>query len=163
MEEVWKTIHGFEDYMISNFGRVKSLKRGKEFILKLRNNKRGYLKVLLYKNGNTKDHKVHQLVAVAFLNHTPDGMKMVINHKDLIKTNNHVSNLEIVTQRNNSDHKYKKHSSRYTGVSWSKKNKKWQVFAYINGKQYYLGLYESEEEASVVYESKIASTQQMLL
>jgi len=105
MEEVWKTIHGFEDYMISNFGRVKSLKRGKEFILKLRNNKRGYLKVLLYKNGNTKDHKVHQLVAVAFLNHTPDGMKMVINHKDLIKTNNHVSNLEIVTQRNNSDHK----------------------------------------------------------
>jgi len=157
MEEVWKAVKGYEDYQVSNLGRVKSLKSNKETIIKLRNNCRGYLRVALSKNNKPKEHRVHQLVAMMFLGHIPNGMKNVVNHKDFIKTNNCVDNLEIVTQRKNADHKEKTHSSKYTGVSWNKKLNKWQVFAYINRKQYYLGLYESEEKASEIYEDKIAS------
>ena len=50
MNEIWKTIEGYPDYMISSMGRVKSLKRvdyygrhRKEKILKLNKNRDGYL------------------------------------------------------------------------------------------------------------------------
>jgi len=157
MLEIWKVIETHPDYLVSNLGRVKSLKRNCELILKPRTNKMGYFRVLLSNYGVPKDFRIHQLVAIAFLNHIPNGMVDVINHKDFNKKNNAVYNLEIVTQRKNADHKEKEHSSKYTGVSWNKKRNKWQVFAYINKKQYYLGLYEIEEEAAKIYLDKIST------
>ena len=91
MEE-WKDIEGFEGYQISNYGRVKSLKFGKEKILKGGKDTNGYLLVGLWKDGKLVRKLVHRLVAEAFLSN-PQNLPEV-NHKDEDKANNCVENLE---------------------------------------------------------------------
>lgn len=99
-EEVWKDILGYEGhYQVSNKGRVKSLKQGKERILKQIINKRGYLRICLIKNGKKKIYMVHRLVAKSFLPN-PNSLPQ-INHKDEDKTNNKVENLEWCDQKYN--------------------------------------------------------------
>ena len=95
-EEVWKDIPNFEGrYMVSNLGRIKSLKYGhhdKEQIL-LQGNDREYKRVCLYpKSGKRKWYRVHRLVAESFIPN-PNNYKE-INHKDENPSNNCVDNLE---------------------------------------------------------------------
>ena len=98
--ETWKSIAGYEGiYEVSDQGRVKSLKFGKEKILKPRDNNWGYLQVNLYKDGHVKTVKVHRLVAEAFIPNS-QGLETV-NHKDEVKTNNVASNLECMTRGDN--------------------------------------------------------------
>lgn len=153
--EIWKNIKGFEDYQVSNFGRVKSLKRGKEKILKNIVSIDGYYIVNLHKKNKRTTKKIHQLVAIAFLNHNPDGYKLVINHKDINRQNNNLNNLEIVTARENSNRKHLKGSSIYTGVSWHKLTNKWTAQIVIDGKKKYLGLFINELEASCAYQNAL--------
>ena len=158
MEE-FRVIKGFEDYQISNYGNVKSLKFDKEKILKPRLDKRtGYLYVGLLNNNKRGSKKIHKLVAIAFLNHIPCGMKLVVNHKDFNRQNNHVDNLEIITQRENANLKHLLSSSQYTGVSWHKRDKKWQSIILINNKLKYLGYFNNELEASKAYEEALKLT-----
>lgn len=92
MEE-WKDIDGYEGlYQISNLGRVKSLKFGKEKILKPRKNKTGYLYIGLHKEGKFKLFLIHRLVAQVFIKNL-DNLPQV-NHKDEDKLNNISTNLE---------------------------------------------------------------------
>ena len=95
MEEQWKDIIGYEGlYQISNLGRVKSLKYGKERILKPYENQDGYLEVNLYNDDKKRNHiKIHRLVANAFIPNK-DISKTEINHKDENKGNNIWTNLE---------------------------------------------------------------------
>ena len=155
--EVFKDVKGYEgSYQVSNLGRVKSLKFDKEKILKAGVNANGYLQVNLFKDGKCKARKVHQLVAVAFLGHKPCGMKLVVNHIDIDKLNNNVSNLEIVTARENGNKKHLKSSSKYTGVCWDKRDKKWMAYIRINGKLKNLGYFTDELEASNAYQLKLS-------
>ena len=150
-QEVFKPIPGYEGiYEVSNLGNVKSLERinaigrkQKERILKPRAT-RGYYGISLYKDNKSKSRTIHQLVAEAFLNHKPCGLKLVVNHIDVNKQNNKSDNLEIVTNRENSNRKHLKSSSKYVGVSWYKERNKWLSFIRINGKQKYLGSFSKE-------------------
>ena len=94
--ERWKPVVGYEGlYEVSNFGRVRSLnyhRSGKQKILKPLVQTKGYLGFTLYKNGCRKQHKLHRIVAEAFIPNT-DNLPQ-INHKDEDKTNNRVDNLE---------------------------------------------------------------------
>lgn len=99
MNEVWKPIEGYEDYLVSNLGRVKSLKFGKEKILSPGHNGWGYLDVGLCKNGQKKHQLVHRLVALAFIPN-PKNLPEV-NHKNEDKTNNRADNLEWVSSKEN--------------------------------------------------------------
>jgi hypothetical protein len=160
MQEEFRDVEGYEGlYQVSNLGRVKGFKRcsnGK--ILKLGNNGKGYLQVCLCKKGiKQKSVKVHQLVAITFLNHTHCGHKLVVNHKDFNRLNNNLDNLEIVTARENSNKKHLKSSSQYTGVSWYARLNKWVSQITINGEVTYLGLFINEEEASKAYQNKLLS------
>ena len=94
IKEIWKDKKDYEGhYQVSNCGRVKSIKFGKERILKLRTDKKtGYLHVVLCKDGKAKAFTVHRLVAESFLPN-PHNYPCV-NHKDENKQNNNVSNLE---------------------------------------------------------------------
>lgn len=102
INEIWLPIDDYDGYEVSNYGRVKSLERVdslgrtvKERILKQGNDKDGYQRVQLCKDGNPKMLSVHRLVASAFIpnsNNLPQ-----VNHIDEVKTNNHVSNLEWCT------------------------------------------------------------------
>ena len=99
--EIWKPVVGFEGlYEVSNFGRVKSLKRNTatDRLLKPHNTKK-YLQVCLCKNGVKADKLIHRLVAEAFIPN-PDNLPEV-NHKDENKLNNAVSNLEWISQIGN--------------------------------------------------------------
>lgn len=96
--EVWKVLDfiGFDNYAISNWGRCKSLnfhRTGCEQILKPYKNKKGYLRVNLWKNGKCKKFQVHRLVALAFLPNS-DNLPQV-NHKDENPSNNRLDNLEF--------------------------------------------------------------------
>ena len=98
-KEIWKPVVGYEGlYMVSNWGRVKSIKFGKERILK-QNIRRGYYYVGLSKNGIVKNYYVHRLVATYFVDNPNN--KEQVNHKDGVKTNNVYTNLEWVTQEEN--------------------------------------------------------------
>lgn len=153
MQEIWENIKGYEGvYQVSNFGRVKSFKLGKENILKEISISTGYKGVNLYKNGILLKKTVHQLVAEAFLGHTPCGMELVINHINFDKTDNRVDNLEIVTQRENSNRKHLKKTSRFTGVSWCKRDNNWLSCITIKNKKMFLGRFSNEIEASKAYE-----------
>lgn len=90
----YKNIKGYEgDYQADEEGNMYSLKYGKRRLLKPIKDTNGYLKVCLYKDGKGKMFLVHRLVAEAFLPN-PENLPM-INHKNEIKDDNRVSNLEF--------------------------------------------------------------------
>lgn len=103
--EIWRKVIGYEDYLVSNFGRIKSLKYNKERIVKLSIRKNGYVCLHLSFKSNIKTRNVHQLVAESFLNHIPCGMKLVVNHIDRNRQNNNLCNLEIITNKENTSKK----------------------------------------------------------
>ena len=154
--EVWKNIPEFESYQASNLGNVRSLKYNRTKDLKLRINLRGRRSVNLSKNGIIKANcKVHQLVSMAFLNHTPCGHKLVVDHIDNDKLNDRLYNLQLITSRENCSKDRKNGTSKYTGVCWSKSVKKWQSTIRINGKTKYLGSFTNEIEASKAYKNEL--------
>lgn len=112
--EIWKKIDEFENYEVSNLGRVKSLQRwsGKKFykreqIMKLyQNKKNGYIYVSLSKDNKAKNIRVHILVAKAFLDN-PNNYNQ-INHIDGNKENNNVNNLEWCNASYNMKDMYKR-------------------------------------------------------
>lgn len=102
MEEIWKDIKGYEGkYQISNLGRVKSLNYNTK-ILKYNSDGHGYLKVILYKNNKRKSHRVHRLVAEAFIPNLED--KNQVNHINGNKQDNRAFNLEWCTAKENVQH-----------------------------------------------------------
>lgn len=101
MKEIWKDIEEYNGlYQVSNFGRIKNKK--KEKILKLFLDTHGYVQVRLYKVSKNKSHKVHRLVAKAFLPN-PNNLPC-INHKDENRTNNKIDNLEWCTYKYNNNY-----------------------------------------------------------
>ena len=99
--ESWKKIKGYENYLISDRGRVYNYKYKK---FRKLGNVRGYHQVDLCKNGVMKTLAIHRLVALAFIPNP--GNKRTVNHIDGCKTNNHISNLEWNTQKENVQHSW---------------------------------------------------------
>lgn len=130
MSEIWKFIEGFEDYQVSNLGNVRSCKKGKIKMIKptLRfpqvnvQTPEKYLGVTLSQNGNRKCFSVHQLVAKAFIPN-PKNLPQV-NHKNGIKDDNRVENLERCTIQENVLHRFYElgKNLHYEGVRQYDKN-----------------------------------------
>lgn len=168
-KEIFKDIPGYEGmYQVSNLGNVKSLSRKvfrkcnsfvitKEKNLKISVDTNGYCRVVLSKNNNLKTYKIHQLVAMSFLNHTPCGFKLVIDHINDIKTDNRLENLQIVTSRFNCKKNQTNYSSQYKGVCWDNSRSRWKAEIKINGKKIHLGRFKSEYEAHLAYQNKLKS------
>lgn len=92
-EEIWRDIAHYEGlYQVSNFGRVKSFQRRISRIIKPSLDSGGYIKVILSKDGTSKNHNVHILVARAFVAN-PDNNPQV-NHLNGDKWDNRSNNLE---------------------------------------------------------------------
>lgn len=109
--EVWKPVVGFESwYEISNLGRVKRLRTFSNInapkMLKICLNNHGYEQVMLNKEGHKKLCLVHRLISVAFLGQPPTA-KHQINHKNGVKYDNRLENLEWCTASENIRHAYR--------------------------------------------------------
>lgn len=98
--EEWVTVKGFENYKISNYGRVYSEYTKKILIPTL--DKNGYRIQTLFRNN--KEHKLrsNRLVAIHFVDGYKDGL--VVNHIDEDKTNDYFENLEWCTVKENRTH-----------------------------------------------------------
>lgn len=118
-KEKWKEIEGYNgDYLVSDKGRILSKKRGRVKYRKLTKDSYGYYVLVLTNNGKRKHLKVHRIVAETFIEN-PD-LKKSVNHKNGIKTDNRVENLEWMSFRENMIHAYDNNlikSIEETGVS----------------------------------------------
>lgn len=156
MIEIWKAIPGYDNYQVSNLGNVKSLRFGREKILKAHIDSNGYCRLPLYKDKKIKLYRVHQLVAMAFLKHKPDGtLKIVVDHVNDNKTDNRLENLQLTTNRYNAYKTQGNYSSKYKGVCWAKNQNKWIVSIRINGKSKHLGYFIDEYEAHLEYQKAL--------
>ena len=102
--EKYATIDDFPDYLVTSHGRVLSLKHDDIRELKPVNDKDGYYYVNLYKNGKMISKSIHRLVAQAFILNSEKN-KNEVNHIDEDKSNNHASNLEWMTHKENSNYR----------------------------------------------------------
>jgi len=171
VDNVWKDIPNYEGaYQVSDSGEVRSLDRHvncknnskrllKGRILVKHKNNQGYISVCLKFNNYQKTWNVHQLVAMAFLNHNPNNTNKVVDHINHDKTDNKISNLRVVTQRENLSNRKQKGTSRYTGVSWCKSCQKWVSSININGKKKTLGRFREEYKAHLKYQEKLKEIQ----
>lgn len=105
--EHWQAVVDFEGfYEVSSLGRVKRIARGKGTspgrVLKSPPDSCGYPRVRLSKDGVQTDINVHILVATAFLGSVPPDCE--VNHRDLNRGNNRLSNLEYLTHSKNQQH-----------------------------------------------------------
>lgn len=169
MQEEFRDIPGYEGiYQVSNLGNVKSLPRFKMSgsnkvsvkgrILKGRQtgHKRCvYLAVALCDNTHRKQYKIHVLVAMAFLNHTPCGHKVVVDHINDNKLDNRLENLQLISQRENSYRTQGNYSSQYKGVSMCKIKNKWRARIRIHGKEKLIGYFTCELKAHLAYQTKL--------
>ena len=153
VNEIWRTIDGFLNYQISNIGNVRNANNGK--ILKPRSRK-GYLYVGLYADDKQINHSIHRLVAKAFIPNTTS--KPQVDHIDNNKVNNSVNNLRWASSEDNQRNKpktLKPKTSKYIGVCWNKKHKKWYAHIKINKKTIYLGCFDDPKDAARAYNERL--------
>ena len=152
MTENWKIIIDYETYSVSTFGNVRNDMTG--LILKPVKHTQGYLLINLYKNKIQKTFRVHRLVALAFIENSEN--KKLVDHIDNNKTNNNLTNLRWATLTENQMNRQisNNNTSGIKGVSFNKATNKWRAQISINGKNTYLGRFETIEEASTARQSK---------
>ena len=136
-------ISGYENkYAVSEDGKVFSLdykRTGAVRELSPGTVGGGYYAVSLYKNGKEKKFKVHRLVAQAFLQDwDPD---LEVDHIDRNRTNNHISNLRMLTRSQNMQ------NNKAKGVYFNKALKKWRGELCINYNHHYGPYRDTKEEA----------------
>lgn len=165
--EKWVPLINYEGYYeVSDLGRIKSLPRDfqgkngpsklKECILRAAKNNKGYLVVTLRKRNDPKTYLINRLVYMSFYGHTDLDIDHIIENNP---TDNRLCNLQALTDRANVAKHFllmkKDKSSKYTGVCFNGKAKKWQVNVRFDGKRYCLGHHQTEEEAALVYQKAV--------
>lgn len=162
--EKWTDIDFFKGhYKFSDIGRIKSLeryitRRGKphflrERILSLTKDDKGYYSTTLVVNKVKRHARVHVLIAEAFLGHTPCGNLIIVDHRDTNKKwDNSVSNLQIITQRENASKDKKKGSCKSIGVTYRPNHHTpYECKIRIGKYRICLGVFNTEKEASDMY------------
>jgi hypothetical protein len=153
--EIWKDVKGYEGiYQVSIAGSVRRVLKNGFRDLKPISHSGGYLRVKLRNKGNDKDAYIHRLVAEAFIPN-PHNLKEV-NHISGDKENNFIDNLEWCNRRENCSHnsKMRNTSSKYVGVHYDKKMKKFKSRIFIDGERRDLGFYRTELGAYLAYVSE---------
>ena len=145
--ERWKSVNGYANYEISSCGRVRNATT--ERMLKPSDS--GYQVINLRKNGKSKTHYVHRLVAEAFVDNPAE--KRCVDHIDGNRKNNNCENLRYATHSENSMNQriQTNTSSRYKGVCLDKRRNKWMVRINTNSETVFLGSFANEREAGAAY------------
>jgi len=168
----WRDVVGYEGlYKVSSHGHI--LKISNMTLLRLSPSKdSGYVAVALSKNNKSRSVMFHRVVAEAFLPNPEN--KSDVNHMDGIRHNNVLDNLQWMTHAENIQYSFnnlgrisnltgKRHvrriflnkSSKYKGVQWNKADKRWRTMISFKNRQYFLGGFKNELEASIRYQSEL--------
>jgi len=164
-----KAIPAYEGlYSVTDDGRIFSVRSDKfikPFHKKGKKGEDSYLRIALQNCGEIKRFFVHRLVAMAYVDNTDD--KPFVNHIDGDVMNNVSDNLEWCTQSENQNHayatglqkpnngvKFSNNTSGYVGVT--KCGNKWKAQIRIKTELHYLGLYDTAELASEVYQEALS-------
>ena len=176
MKEIWKAIEGYEGlYEISNFGRVKSLERsyiaGKGAIIRKQDailsasiSSNGYKYVSLCRDGIASSKRLHILVWNTFGDEPSNGRKLQVDHKNEDKLDNHIDNLQLLTNRENiikSIKLNKNMTSGFIGVCWHKQAEKWVARIEFNGSGKHLGSFNNEYDAHLAYQNKLTEIKKL--
>jgi hypothetical protein len=143
MEE-WKPIEGYEDYQISNLGRVKSLKNNNELIMKQSKTRLGYVRVWLYTNCCRKEKQLHRLIASTFIPN-PDN-KPEVDHINRQKDDNRIENLRWVSRSDNCINVIARNKLNQKNI-YLTKDDTYNVQIYRNDKRVLDKTYKTFEEA----------------
>lgn len=105
--EKWANIINYDRYLISDLGRIKRIggNRSVDKIIKQNPQKTGYLMYTFYNNGIKTSLRIHRLVGISFISNPLN--KPCINHKNGIKTDNRIQNLEWCTVSENTIHSFR--------------------------------------------------------
>lgn len=165
IEEVYKIVEEFENYQISNLGNIKRLGtnsidskgrkrfyKEKQLILTIGSN--GYYQVTLRKNNKQYTKYIHQLVAIAFLNHKVDKLNIVVDHIDGNPLNNIISNLQLISQQENTS---KYHARGEMSNIKKNSSNKYEVNFLLDGHKIYFGPFLLVEEAKEVRDFVISN------
>lgn len=153
--EIWKEIPGFNGkYEASNLGNIRNVQRNRQ--LKASIGIGGYLRVdLMLPDKSHRNFRIHQLVAMAFLNHVRQGFELTVDHIDFDKLNNRVENLRIISARDNSVRSSLNNpnkTSKYLGVHFCRQKKKYVARIVKDRKKLYIGAFVNEEDAHKAYQ-----------
>lgn len=142
----YKEVPGFPKYEVNKIGQIRRI--GATSNLMTSTNNAGYKQVTI----EGKSLRCHRAVALAWIG-IPEDPNSVVNHKNPNKKNNHVDNLEWVSNRENVSAGFllKNKSSKYIGVCWNKNRSKWVAGAKVDGKKKFLGYHLTEELARQAY------------
>lgn len=99
-KEIWKTVKGYPNYKVSNSGELKYLRSGKWYKKNLRPNLQGYIRVTLHKDHSSKHFMMADLVISHFTN-LKVGKDQVIDHIDCVPHHNWVTNLRVISRKEN--------------------------------------------------------------
>jgi hypothetical protein len=146
-KESFKFIKNFENYMVSDYGKVFSIKSHR--FLKPFIDGRGYYRVNLYNNGIRKFYRIHRLVALQFLENPEN--KNCIDHVNGNVKDNTINNLRWASKCENS-HNAKIRKDNTTGIKgiyFKKSINKYCVQIRINNKQKHIGYFYSLDEATL--------------
>jgi len=156
--EIWKEIDDYSNYLVSDKGRVLSLRSGKILGFKptYQNGVLVALRAGLYKNGKQRFFRVSRLVATAFIPNDCD--KPVVDHINHDVSDNSCANLRWATYKENTRNQRitGRGSSRFKGVDKTHSCKNsclWRARIKLDGKRVFLGHYFSEEDAARAYDN----------
>jgi hypothetical protein len=140
-------------------------KKGKGLFAKVSPHRYEYLNQFRWRAITERCYAARSIVVlgetITFLMHreimgSPDGLE--VDHEDGDSLNNTDSNLRMATRSQNNRNRHKKtgaDSGRFIGVTYNKRNRKWQPRIYIDGNLILLGNYESEEMAARVRDGAV--------
>lgn len=147
--EIFKNIESYPGYEVSNYGNVRSSKYKEQRILRPATGMKGYLYVNICNSERKyKKHYIHRLVVTAFIRTMRDGEQ--VDHINMNKIDNNLTNLEIVDNRIN---QLRKRKSILPGVS--KIGNRWRSRIQHNNEIIKVGIFNTPEQAHEAYKNKL--------